>query len=132
MPLRVRTCSSSIASRKADRVDAHCVRTKATHRANSQKVRRYSVVRTCSCTLKGMGLCLEGCLVGCAHSKVFRDGTPFKQILISVEKEPRSQAHRTPFGAMRNSRARCRIYLQGNEFIKIGTINVQWMSSGAF
>ena len=50
---RGRTCNNTIAGRKVDRVDAHWVRTKATHRANSQKVRRYSVVRSCSCTLKG-------------------------------------------------------------------------------
>ena len=64
---RGRTCSNSIASRKADGVDAHQVRTKATHRANSMKVRRYSVVRTCSCTLKGMVLSLEGRIVRCAY-----------------------------------------------------------------
>ena len=63
---RGRTCSNSIASRKADGVDAHQVRTKATHRANSKKVRKYSVVRSCCGTLKGMVLSLEGCLVGCA------------------------------------------------------------------
>ena len=67
LPKCGRTCSNSIASRKADGVDAHWVRTKATHGANSKKVRRKSVVRTCSCALKGMGLSLEGRFVRCAY-----------------------------------------------------------------
>ena len=62
-----RACRNSITSRKADGVSTHHIRTKTTHGANSKKVGRYSVVRSCGCTLKGMVLGLEGCLVGCAH-----------------------------------------------------------------
>ena len=62
-----RACSNSIASRKADGVNTHQVRTKTTYRTNSKWVRRYSVVRSCSCALKGMVLGLEGCLVGSTH-----------------------------------------------------------------
>ena len=64
---RGRTCSNSIASRKADGVDAHQVRTKTTYGANSKKGRRYSVVRACCCTLKRMVLSLEGRFVRCAN-----------------------------------------------------------------
>ena len=54
---------------------------------------------------------------------MFRDGTSFQQILKSVEKELGAQASRTPEGAIRNSiGTRCRILLQSNEFIKLGTI----------
>ena len=54
---------------------------------------------------------------------MFRDGTSFQQILKSVEKELGAQAPRTPEGAIRNSiGTRCRILLQSNEFIKLGTI----------
>ena len=67
LPQRGRKRSNSIASRKAVGVDAHQVRTKATHGANSKKARRYSVVPTCSCALKGMGLSLEGRFVRRAY-----------------------------------------------------------------
>ena len=57
-------------------------------------------------------------------SKMFRNGTSFQQILLSVEKELGAQLPRTLKGAIRNSiRARRRIFLQNNEFIKFGTIN---------
>ena len=56
--------------------------------------------------------------------KVFRNDTSFQQIFVSVEKELRAQAPRTPFSAIRNSvRAKCRVLLQGNEFVKLGSIN---------
>ena len=56
--------------------------------------------------------------------KMLRNGTSFQQILISVEKELGAQPSRTLEGAIRNSiRARCRICLQSNKFIKFGTIN---------
>ena len=56
-------------------------------------------------------------------AKMFRDGTSFQQILISVEKELGAQATRTRIGGIRNSiKARCRIFLQSNEFIKFGTV----------
>ena len=64
---RCRACCKTIASRKADGVNTHQVRTKTTYGANSKKLRRYSVVRACGCTLKGTVLGLEGCLVGCAY-----------------------------------------------------------------
>ena len=60
-----RACGRSIASRKADGIDTHQVRTKTSYRANPKKRRWNSVVRECSCTLKGMVLGLEGCLVWC-------------------------------------------------------------------
>ena len=61
------TCGNSMASRKAHGVDAHLVRTKATHGANSKNVRKFCVVRTCCETLNGMGLSLEGRFVKCAN-----------------------------------------------------------------
>ena len=63
---RGRACCNSIGSRKADGVNTHQVKTKTTYGANSKKIRLFCVVRTCNCTLKGMVLGLEGCLVGCA------------------------------------------------------------------
>ena len=71
---RGRTCSNLKASRKANGVDANHVRTKATHRANSKKGGRYSVVRSCSCTLKGMVLSLEVALSG-AHMEPIKLST---------------------------------------------------------
>ena len=62
-----RACCNPIASGRADGVNTHQVRTKTTYGANSKKVRRYSAVRSCSCTMKGMVLGLEGCLVSCAY-----------------------------------------------------------------
>ena len=53
---RGRACCNSIASRKADGVNTHQVRTKTTYRANTKKVRRKSVVRACCCALKNMVL----------------------------------------------------------------------------
>ena len=54
-----------------------------------------------------------------AFSKMFRNGTSFQQILVSVEKELGAQPLRTLKGAIRNSiRARCRIFLRSNVFIK--------------
>ena len=38
-----------------------------THGANTKKVRRYSVVRACGCTLKSMVISLEGALVGSTY-----------------------------------------------------------------
>ena len=64
---RGRACCKSIASRKADGVNTHQVRTKTTYGANSKKVRRKSVVRSCGCTPKGMILGLEGCLSRCTY-----------------------------------------------------------------
>ena len=64
---RCRACSNSIASRQADGMDAHQVRTKTTYRANSKKVRRYSVVRACGCTSKSMVFGLDCCLVWCTY-----------------------------------------------------------------
>ena len=53
-------------------------------------------------------------------SKIFRNGTSFQQILMSVEKELGAQ----PTGAIRNSiGTSCRIFHQRNEFIKLGTTN---------
>ena len=60
---RGRACSNWTASRKADGVVAHQVRTKA----NSYNRRWYSVVRACCCTLKSMALGLEGCLIRCTY-----------------------------------------------------------------
>ena len=48
---RGRACRNSIASRKADGVNTHQVRTKTTYRANSKKVIRFCVVRACCGTL---------------------------------------------------------------------------------
>ena len=56
-----------IASRKVDRLDAHQVRTKATHGTDAKQASRYSIVRSCSCTLKGMVFSLEGRFVRCAY-----------------------------------------------------------------
>ena len=60
----------------------------------------------------------------------------------SVEKELRTQASRTPISAIWNSvRARCRIFLQGNEFVKLvicleeiqlwRRVCISWCTSGA-
>ena len=62
-----RACCKSIASRKADGMNAHQIRTKATIGTNTKKRRRYSVVRSCCGTLKSMGLGLEGCLIWCSY-----------------------------------------------------------------
>ena len=64
---RGRACSNSIASRKADGMNAHQIRTKATNGANSKKCGRYSVIRACCSTLKSMVLSLEGCLIWCTY-----------------------------------------------------------------
>ena len=55
---------------------------------------------------------------------MFWNGSSSQQKPTSVEKELGAQTSRTPVGAKRNSiEARCRIFLQRNEFIKLGTIN---------
>ena len=57
-------------------------------------------------------------------SEMFRNGTSFQQILKSVEKELGAETPRTPVGAIRDSiGTRCRILLQRDECIKLGTIN---------
>ena len=56
-------------------------------------------------------------------SKMFRNGTSFQQIHVSVGEELGAQSPRTLISAIRNSvRAKCRIFLQSNEFITFGTI----------
>ena len=64
---RGRACRNSTASRKADGVSTHQIRTKTTYRANSKKVGRNSVVRAYWCALKSMVLGLEGCLIRCKY-----------------------------------------------------------------
>ena len=61
---RGRACGNS--SRRADGVNTHQIRTKTTHGANSKKVRKYSIVRNCSCALKGMGISINGRFIRCA------------------------------------------------------------------
>ena len=56
--------------------------------------------------------------------KAFRNGSSFQLTFVSVEQELRAQASRTSMSATRDSvRAKCRILLQGNEFVKLGSIS---------
>ena len=57
-------------------------------------------------------------------SRMFRNGTSVQQIFISIEKEQGAQPPSIVIRATRNSiRAKIRIFLQSNEFIKFDTIN---------
>ena len=64
---RGRTSCNSIASRYADGMNTHQVRTKSTDGANLKNGRRKSVVRDFCGTLKCMVLDLEGCFIGCTY-----------------------------------------------------------------
>ena len=67
---RVRTRGSSVAGREADRAETNQVRTKTTHGTNAQQASRYSIVRSCSGTPKGMGLGCESSFVKCAYKPI--------------------------------------------------------------
>ena len=57
-------------------------------------------------------------------SKTIRNGTSFQQRSISIEEELRTKIPGTPVGTIWNSiRARSRIFLHSNEFVKLGLIN---------
>ena len=64
---RGRACCNPIASRKADGVNAHQIRAKATYGAKHNKCRWKSVVQACCSTLKSMVLGFEGCLISCTN-----------------------------------------------------------------
>ena len=64
---RGRACCNSATSRKAERMNAHQIRTKATNGAKPKRRRWKSVVMSCGCTLMGMVFGFEGRFVGCAH-----------------------------------------------------------------
>ena len=55
---------------------------------------------------------------------MFWNGTSFQQTLLSVKEELGAQSPRTSVSAKWNSiGARCRIFLHGNELVKLGPIN---------
>ena len=57
-------------------------------------------------------------------SKMLWNGTSFQQRSVSIEEELRTKPSGTPVGTIWNSiRARSRIFLQSNEFVKFGLIN---------
>ena len=57
-------------------------------------------------------------------SELFWNGTSFQQILKSIKEELGAQSHRTSVSAIWNSiGARCRIFLHGNELVKLGPIS---------
>ena len=59
-----------------------------------------------------------------AFSDMFWNGTSFQQTLVSVEEELRTETPGTSEGTIWNSiRARSRIFLQSNKFVKRGLIN---------
>ena len=64
---RGQACCISVASRKADGMDANQIGAKSAYRANSKKVKRYSVERPCSCTLEGIVLGLDDGYVGSTY-----------------------------------------------------------------
>ena len=57
-------------------------------------------------------------------SEMFWNGTSFQQTFVGVKEELGAQSPRTSVSAIGNSiGARCRIFLHGNELVKLGPIN---------